>query len=131
MVPELKASLEHPNADRSLVLPVLKASLELPDADALWEKYIYKILDDLDIVYTTRERSIYRATIDGKVALLCRQVDNIAIGLLRFKCGALDPRKFLMDCLETFGTTQDADIIIITIFAGQGSRCRCGQRQHP
>jgi hypothetical protein len=65
-------------ADRSLVLPVLKASKEHPDAGALWEKYINKILDDLDIVYTTRERSIYRCTIDGKVVLLCLQVDNIA-----------------------------------------------------
>jgi hypothetical protein len=46
-------------ADRSLVLPVLKASLEHPDAGALWEMYIYKILDDLDIVYTRRERSRY------------------------------------------------------------------------
>jgi hypothetical protein len=46
-------------ADRSLVLPVLKAFLEHPDAGALWERYIYKILDDLDIVYAPRERSIY------------------------------------------------------------------------
>jgi hypothetical protein len=60
-------------------LTVLKASLEHHDAGALRKKYIYKILDDLDIGYTTRERSIYRGTIDGKVALLYRQVDNIAV----------------------------------------------------
>jgi hypothetical protein len=40
--------------------------------------YINKILDDLEIVYTTRERSVYRGTIDGKVVLLFRLVDNIA-----------------------------------------------------
>jgi hypothetical protein len=40
--------------------------------------HINKILDDLDIVYTTHERSIYRGTIDGKVVPLCRQIDAIA-----------------------------------------------------
>jgi hypothetical protein len=36
------------------------------------------ILDDLDIVCTTYERSIYRGKIEGKVVLLCRQVDALA-----------------------------------------------------
>jgi hypothetical protein len=39
--------------DRSLVLLVLKALQGHPEAGALWEKHINKILDDLDIVYTT------------------------------------------------------------------------------
>jgi hypothetical protein len=65
--------------DRSFVLPVLKALQGHPEAGALWEKHINKILDDLDIVYTTHERSIYRGTIDGKIVLLCRQVDDIAV----------------------------------------------------
>jgi hypothetical protein len=65
--------------DPSLVLPVLKALKGQPEAGALWEKYINEIIDDLDIVYTTHERSIYRWTIDGKVVLLCRQVDDIAV----------------------------------------------------
>jgi hypothetical protein len=43
---------------------VLKALQWHPEAGALWEKHINKILDDLDIVYTTHERSIYRGTID-------------------------------------------------------------------
>jgi hypothetical protein len=47
-------------ADSSLVLPVLKALQGHPDAGALWKMHIKKILDDLDIVYTTQERSIYR-----------------------------------------------------------------------
>ena len=58
--------------NRSLVLPVLKALQGHPEAGALWEKHINKILDDLDILYTTHERSIYRGKIDGKVVLLCR-----------------------------------------------------------
>jgi hypothetical protein len=41
--------------------------------------HINKILDDLDIVYATYERSIYRGTIGGKVVLLCRQSDDIAV----------------------------------------------------
>jgi hypothetical protein len=34
--------------------------------------------DDLDIVYTTHERSIYRGKIDGRSSLL-RQVDDLAV----------------------------------------------------
>jgi hypothetical protein len=45
----------------------------------MWEKRINKILDDLDIVYATYERSIYRGTIGEKVVLLCRQSDDIAV----------------------------------------------------
>jgi hypothetical protein len=58
---------------------VLKVWQGHPEAGALWEKHINKILGDLDIVYTTHERSIYRGTIDGKIVLLCRQVDDIAV----------------------------------------------------
>jgi hypothetical protein len=48
-----------------------------PEAGTLWEKHINKILDDLEIVHTTHERSIYRGTIDEKVVLLYRQVNDI------------------------------------------------------
>jgi hypothetical protein len=67
------------DVDRSLVLPVLKALQGHPEAGALWEKHINKILDDLDIVYTIHERSIYQGKIDGKVVLLGRQVDDLAV----------------------------------------------------
>jgi hypothetical protein len=50
---------------------VLEALQGHPEAGAQWEKHIKEILDDLDIVYTTHERSICRGTIDGKVVLLC------------------------------------------------------------
>jgi hypothetical protein len=42
-------------------------------------KDINKILDYLDIVYTTHERSIYRGKIDRNVVLLYRQVDDLAV----------------------------------------------------
>jgi hypothetical protein len=60
-------------------LPVLKALQGHPKAGALWEKHINKILNDPDIVYTTHERSIYRGKIDGKIVLLCLQVDDLAV----------------------------------------------------
>jgi hypothetical protein len=37
--------------------------------DMEWEKHINEILDDID----------HRGEIDGKVVLLCRQVDDVAI----------------------------------------------------
>ncbi len=63
----------------SLELQVLKALQRHIEAGALSAKHINKILDDLDIVYTPHERSIYRGKIDRKVVLLCRQVDEIAV----------------------------------------------------
>jgi hypothetical protein len=65
--------------DRTLVLPVLKALQGHPEAGALWETHINNILDDLKIVFTTHERSIYRGTIKGKIVLVCRQVDDLAV----------------------------------------------------
>jgi hypothetical protein len=67
------------DVDCSLGLPVPKALPGHPEADALWEKLINKILDDLDIMHTTHKQSIYGGTINGKVVLLCRQVDDIAV----------------------------------------------------
>jgi hypothetical protein len=65
--------------ERSLVFAVLKALQGPPGAGALWENHINKILDDLDIVCATHQRSIYRGEIDGEVVLLCRQVDDLAV----------------------------------------------------
>jgi hypothetical protein len=62
-----------------LVLTVPKALQGHPEAGALWEKHSYKILDDLDFLYTTREQRIYRGKTNGKVLLMCRQVDNLAV----------------------------------------------------
>jgi hypothetical protein len=54
-----------------VVPPELNALQGHPEDGALRVKYVNKIIDDLDIVYTTRGRSIYRGTIDGEVVLLC------------------------------------------------------------
>jgi Reverse transcriptase (RNA-dependent DNA polymerase)/GAG-pre-integrase domain len=65
--------------DRSLVLPVQHALQGHPEAGALWERFVNSLLTKLGFVATTQERSLYRATIQGKVVLLCRQVDDMAI----------------------------------------------------
>jgi hypothetical protein len=46
--------------DNSLVLPVLKALHGHPEAGALRGKHFNKILDDLDIVYTTHAKYLPR-----------------------------------------------------------------------
>jgi hypothetical protein len=58
------------------VLPVLRALQGHPEAGSMGKAH--QLLDDLDIVYTTHERSICRGTIDGKVVLPCREVNSIA-----------------------------------------------------
>jgi hypothetical protein len=74
----------------SLVLPVLKTLWRRPEAGALWEKHIIKkILDDLDLVYITRERRIYRGTIDGKDRSSMPTSRRHRCRLLRPYCGAL------------------------------------------
>jgi hypothetical protein len=65
--------------DHSFLLLVLKALEGYLEAGALWEKRINKILNDLNIVHTTHERSIFQGKIDRKVVLLWRQVDDLAV----------------------------------------------------
>jgi hypothetical protein len=51
--------------DRLSVLLALRALQGHPEIGILWEKLINKFLDDLDIVFTTHKRSVYRDKIDG------------------------------------------------------------------
>ena len=62
------------------VIPVHKALQGHPEAGALWENMIVGILDDLDFTSTTHERNLYVGKIDGELVLVCRQVDDFAIG---------------------------------------------------
>jgi hypothetical protein len=64
--------------DRLSVLSVLKTLQGHPEVGTLWENLINKFLDDLDIVFITNKRSVYRGKIDGKVVRLYQQVDDIA-----------------------------------------------------
>jgi len=66
---------------RTHVIPVLHALQGHPEAGALWEKMIVGILvDELKFQATTHERNLYRGTLDGEDVLICRQVDDFAVG---------------------------------------------------
>jgi hypothetical protein len=58
---------------------LVKALQGHPETGALRGKHTNKILDNLVIVYTTHERSIYGGKIDAKVVHPCRQVAVIAV----------------------------------------------------
>jgi hypothetical protein len=76
--PVLKALQAHPRKLTARLQPVLKVLQGHPEASAT--KHTSKILDDLDIMHTTNERSIYRrGTMDGKVVFLYRQIDDITV----------------------------------------------------
>ena len=63
------------------VIPVLHALQGHPEAGALWEKMIVGILvDELKFKATTHERNLYTGKIDGETVLVCRQVDDFAVG---------------------------------------------------
>lgn len=63
------------------VVPVLHALQGHPEAGALFEKMIVGILvDELKFKSTTHEPNLYRGKIDGHDVLVCRQVDDFAIG---------------------------------------------------
>jgi Reverse transcriptase (RNA-dependent DNA polymerase) len=66
--------------DRSLVLPVLHALQGHPESGHLWEQLIDGILLELGLKSTTHERNLYRGTVSDVPVLVCRQVDDLAIG---------------------------------------------------
>jgi len=62
------------------VVPLNKALQGHPEAGALWERMIVGILkDELGFRSTTHECNLYCSEIDGKLVLVCRQVDDFAI----------------------------------------------------
>ena len=71
-----------PPLDRKrMVVPVGRALQGHPEAGKLWEKMIVGILKkELGFVSTSHERNLYRGEIDGNMVLVCRQVDDFAIG---------------------------------------------------
>jgi len=66
------------------VIPVLHALQGHPEAGALWERMIVGILvDELKFKATTHERNLYTGKIDGETVLVCRQVDDFAVGSVK------------------------------------------------
>jgi transposase InsO family protein len=71
--------------DRRLVLPVRHALQGHPESGSLWEQLINELLLQLGLQNTTHERNLYHGTIDGDRVLICRQVDDLAIGCTNSK----------------------------------------------
>ena len=66
--------------NRDMVLPVQHALQGHPESGALWEKFVNKVIARHGFTSTTHERSIYQGTYKGHRMLICRQVDDLAIG---------------------------------------------------
>jgi Reverse transcriptase (RNA-dependent DNA polymerase) len=66
--------------DRSKVLPVMHALQGHPESGYLWEQLIDGILRDMGLQNTTHERNIYFGSVASTPVLLCRQVDDLAVG---------------------------------------------------
>jgi transposase InsO family protein len=71
--------------DRRLVLPVRHALQGHPESGSLWEQLINELLLQLGLQNTTHERNLYHGSIDGDRVLICRQVDDLAIGCTNSK----------------------------------------------
>jgi hypothetical protein len=75
-----------------MVLPVQHALQGHPESGALWEKFVYAVIARHGFKSTTHERtSLYQGTYKGHRMLICRQVDDLAIG-----CADLDAIKDLV-----------------------------------
>jgi hypothetical protein len=107
---------------------------------------INEILDDPDFVYTTHEQRIYRGTMDDKVNLLCRQVDDIAVacsnltvaqGLIAAKIARILCSNLIQVGLPPSGLTllyEDNKAAISMVNANrpsEGSRHRRSTLRHP
>ncbi|KAI2495082.1 hypothetical protein MHU86_19437 [Fragilaria crotonensis] len=65
---------------RDMVLPVQHALQGHPESGALWEKFVNTVIARHGFKSTTHERSLYQGTYKDHRMLICRQVDDLAIG---------------------------------------------------
>ncbi|KAI2491255.1 hypothetical protein MHU86_23307 [Fragilaria crotonensis] len=65
---------------RDMVLPVQHALQGHPESGALWEKFVNSVIARHGFTSTVHERSLYQGTFNGQRMLICRQVDDLAIG---------------------------------------------------
>ena len=63
-----------------MVLPVQHALQGHPESGALWEKFVNSVIARHGFKSTTHERSLYQGVYKGHRMLICRQVDDLAIG---------------------------------------------------
>jgi Reverse transcriptase (RNA-dependent DNA polymerase)/GAG-pre-integrase domain len=65
---------------RDMVLPVQHALQGHPESGALWEKFVNSVIFRHGFTATVHERSLYQGVYKGHRMLICRQVDDLAIG---------------------------------------------------
>ena len=65
---------------RDHVLPVQHALQGHPESGALWEKFVNTVIARHGFKSTVHERSLYYGSYKGHRMLICRQVDDLAIG---------------------------------------------------
>jgi Reverse transcriptase (RNA-dependent DNA polymerase) len=68
------------SVSRDMVLPVQHALQAHPESGALWEKFVNNVIARHSFKSTVHERSLYQGTYKGHRVLICRQVDDMAIG---------------------------------------------------
>ena len=67
---------------RDMVLPVQHALQGYPESGALWEKFMNSVISRCGFRSTVHKRSLYQGTYKGHHMLICRQVDDLAIGCI-------------------------------------------------
>jgi hypothetical protein len=65
---------------RDMVLPVQHALQGHPESGALWEKFVNSVIARHGFKSTTHEQCLYQGIYKGHRMLICRQVDDLAIG---------------------------------------------------
>jgi hypothetical protein len=65
---------------RDMVLPVQHALQGHPESGAIWEKFVNAVIARHGFTSTKHEGSLYHGTFNGHRMLICRQVDDLAIG---------------------------------------------------
>ncbi|KAI2496066.1 retrotransposon [Fragilaria crotonensis] len=98
---------------RDMVLPVQHALQGHPESGALWEKFVNSVIARHGFTSTTHERSIYHGSFHGHRMLICRQVDDLAIG-----CSNVDAIRLLVKTICTEDGIDLRDEGILSSFNG-------------
>jgi hypothetical protein len=85
--------------DRGHVLPVQHVLQDHPESGSLWEQLIDKLLLQISLQSTTSEWNLYHGVINGNHVLMCRQVDDLAIG-----CENIATYDYILDYLTSHVT---------------------------
>jgi hypothetical protein len=96
---------------RGYVIPALRAIQGHPEAGRLWQELILSILlgPPLNFKTTTHERNLYCGTLDGKLVLVCRQVDDFAIG-----CACVKTAERLIEIINSHVSTKNQGMGTLT-----------------